>query len=171
MSRNPAFSACVALILGISMPINIDQELINELVKRQMAEAEEPAPLDLDLPQQSRQSASISPTMAAVLGAVADGSTTYRFLKRGTAAEDNAMWGRLNNSPAKTGLAAVGTGIGAAMLGKLLRNRLPKGVIDSVVANLGANQAGLAGFNVMPRRNTSQDAYNKAITRAIRRGP
>ena len=76
---------------------------------------------------------------------------------------------RLITNPMEKSLALVSGLRTATMAGKLLRNRLPAGVIDALLSNLGANQMALGGYNSMPIREPSQDLYNNAVTTAIRR--
>lgn len=122
------------------MPLEIKDELINELVKRE-AMKERFAPKQPEpriVPE-----GSVNPTLLAILGAIGDGATTYRFLKNGTAAEDNAMLQGMG--PVGTGLAGAGSGIGTALAGRLLKGKLPQSLIDAIVSNMGAHQTVMTG--------------------------
>lgn len=168
------------------MPIQIDQHLIDDLVKRQ---------IEHDTVGRTASSPStergLTPSMLALLGAAADGTSTYGFLKQSQNHqaqipflpkssgpihhEDNAMYGLLKNNPVATGLSVAGTGlIGAILARKILGKRFPK-IADALIANQGANQIGLAGRNiggagfVNGQPASSAESYNDSITQAIRR--
>lgn len=147
------------------MPINIDDELINELVKRQVAEQQTRKRVDTQPEDTPHQQTTLSPTAASIIGALADGASTYSFLKRGTGVEDNAMFGGLKGKPLATALSAAGTGLAAPLLGKLLKGKLPKGVIDALVANMGARTLATAGANFDGLEGESSfDQVTKALT-------
>lgn len=135
------------------MPLNVDPELLNELVKRQVMEQqmdERFAPREASSPVLPT---TMSPSTLSVLGGIADGATTYQFLKNGTSSESNAMLNGL--SPAQTGLAVAGMGAGSALLSKVLKKKLPSSVIDAILANLGARQTVMAASGVDPDRSES----------------
>ncbi len=129
------------------MPINIDPELIAQMVKRQVGVEQMQERFAPEVVESAPESKPLSPSLMAALGAAADGASTYRFLKQGTAPEDNTIFGGLDGHPAFTSLAATGTGLAVPLIGKLLQNKLPKGLIEAIGANMGARTLGVAGAN------------------------
>jgi hypothetical protein len=130
------------------MPVTINPQILDDLVKRQI-EAEQMqkrfAPDAADAPAPE---GSLNPSLLTALGAAADGISTYRFLKKGTGTEDNALFnGAVSNNPAMTGAIAAGTGLIGPLLAKVLKNKLPESVIDAVIANLGARTTASAAAN------------------------
>lgn len=133
------------------MPLNIDDDLIQELVKRQVEEQqmqERFAPrADAPSPEQT----TMSPDKALLLGGMADAASTYSFLKRGTGREDNAVLNNLLGGQAQqalpTAAAAFGTTMGALLLKKLIAKASPK-VADTLAGGLGGYQLTLAGGNI-----------------------
>lgn len=149
------------------MPIQINQHLIDDLVKRQMAQEQYAAPQP-DVAQTSHSE--LSPSLLAILGGAADGISTFDFLRKGTGVEDNAMYRPLKGNPIATGLAVAGTGaLTAAVLKKVLGKKFPK-ITDALLANQGADRIALAARNFSPEGHTSSsESYNNSITQAIRR--
>lgn len=151
------------------MPINIDPAIIESLVQRETQadqmrkrfapEAAAPAPYS-----------TLNPELSAILGSVADGASTYNFMKRGSGREDNAMLGGAGG-PAATGMAAAAPGLIAAIAGRLLKNKLPGELIDSILGNLGASQMGLAGNNMNLTTKSSQARYDDMVSDAMHRKP
>ena len=130
------------------MPITIDPALVDHLVKRQVAAEQMQERFAPDAVESAPQG-ELSPSLLAALGAAADGASTYRFLKKGTGREDNAMFSSaLHEKPALTGLIAAGTGLAGPLLGKALKGKLPKGIIEAIVANLAARTTAAAGMNI-----------------------
>jgi hypothetical protein len=144
--------------------LELDGPLAKEVMKRVI---NEPPKRKMDLGSTTSPSqTTLNPTVAAILGAVADGASTYNMLKRGSMVEDNAMFSGIG-SPAATGLAAAGTGLAVPLLARLLKGKLPKGIIDPIVANMGARTLGVAGSNFDGGGVSSFDQLNNAITRNV----
>ncbi len=142
------------------MPLDIDPALIEQLVQRQaMVERFAPQPALASLPP-----GELPPSLMAALGAVADGASTYQFLKQGTGTEDNAMFSGANNKPAMTALTVAGTGLAVPLAGRLLRNTLPKSLIDAIVANIGGRSIAAAGSNLDGLRESSLAQSQAALT-------
>jgi hypothetical protein len=171
------------------MPIEIRQQLIDDLVKRQI----EHDTATRTATHQSSDARKIDPSLLAVIGAAADGASTYKFLSDRKAAqqvpagwqvpmapfpgmkyagggEDNPLYRPLENHPLATGLAVAGTGVlTTTLINRVLRKHFPK-IADTLLANQGANQIGLAGKNVGPDApEGSAESYNRSVTQAIRR--
>lgn len=144
------------------MPIHIDPQHIEQLVKRQ-AEAEEMQKRFASPSTPAASQTELDPSLMAVLGAAADGLSTYQFLKRGTAQEDNAMFGGLENKPGLTAMSVTGTGLAAPLLGKLMKKKLPQGLIDAIVANIGGRSLAAAGANFDGAREPSFTQMSAAL--------
>jgi len=155
------------------MPLEIKDELIQELLKRQeMADRFAPES-EPSAPEQS----TLSPTQALLTGGLADALSTYTFLKQGNRTEDNALLGGLNNKPLPTAVAAGGTTLAMLLLQRLLAKKAPK-LADTLAGGLGAYQTGLAAGNLdMDNRGsaTSSEATNDmladVVTGSRRRAP
>lgn len=145
--------------------LKIDNALIDELVKRQVAE--QPPKLDLDLPKIT-SGGELNPTLLSILGSLADGVSTYNFMRQG-GLEDNSLYQSLSGSPIGTGLAVAGTGLAELGLSRLLGKKFP-GLAKTLLANQAAQRIGLAGENFAQptnRKESSIDSYNRAVTREI----
>lgn len=154
------------------MPIHIDPQLIDSLVKRQI---EHDTAQRTMTPAPSQPPGDLSPKLLALLGAAADGASTYSFMRDGSGNEDNALYRPLGKSPLATGLAVAGTGIAStALIHKILGKRFPV-IAGALIANQGANQIGLAGRNLAGDHSiegatvSTPDSYNRSVTQAIRR--
>jgi len=134
------------------------------MIKR-VSNEKPPQHMDLGLSETSRPT-TMNPSLAAILGSLADGASTYNFLKSGSGVENNAMFAG-SGGPAKTAMTAAGTGLMAPLLGKLLKNKLPSGLIDAIVGNMGAQSMGAAGANFDGFGESSFDQVNNSITREI----
>lgn len=152
------------------MPIQINQQLIDDLVQRQIRQNEQKQ----QEAQQPAEGHDIDPSLLAVLGGVADGASTYNFLRQGSGVEGNKMYGSLNGSPLKTGLSVAATGLAGVGIAKLLAKKFPK-IANAMLANQAATQIGYAGKNISPdmlnghRTSSSTESYNNSVTQAIRR--
>lgn len=149
------------------MPIEIRQQLIDDLMKRQV---------EHDTANRTRvtappigQGRELDPSLLLLLGAAADGATTANFLRGTTHVEDNAMFRGLNGNPLTTGLAVAGTGVATVLAHKLLARKLPH-LAKMLTANQAAERIGLAGRNISPDGRTSgNESLTRSITQAIRR--
>jgi len=155
-----------------AMPLNIDQRLINALVKRQIAEEPLSRPRDS---QASSSTSELSPQLLHALGSIADGFTTAHFLHTGRAEERTPLYQRFKNDPLKTGLAVAGTGVTQAIIATLLKKTVPAlaPLLDAYSANKAAYRVNAASEGViLPERSRPEHAFNDyetKITHAIRR--
>jgi hypothetical protein len=147
------------------MPLDLSEAVL----QRAMAQVE-PAP---ERPRMvASGSGELDPTFMGILGALADGASTYALLKKGHA-EDNQAFAPLKGHPAATGLAATGTGLVGVGLAKLLGKKWP-GLSRALTANYAAQSIGLAAKNFDQTQQgwfgeSSADAYRQAVTRALQR--
>lgn len=144
------------------MPLNLDGPLTQELLIRQ---AQEPTVS----PEQQND---LSPTLLALLGAAADGASTYGFLKSGTGKEGNRALSGM--SPLGAGIGAASSGLAGVGLAKLLGKKFPK-LADALIANQGARQIGLAAENIsspgVTYKDSSDGLYNKKVGSAMTHDP
>lgn len=147
--------------------------LFDELIQRALTEHPElsqPAPkLELNLPQ-SASHGELSPALMMALGSVADGASTYNFMRHGIG-EDNAAFQGLGGKPIPTSLAVAGSGLAGMAASKLLGRKLPS-LARVLMANQAAQSIGVAGQNFTQptdRKDSSFDTHNQAVTKAITR--
>ena len=124
------------------------EALARELLSRQMEVREAPDQRPMwALDRTLIPATTIGTEKAAMIGGLADAASTYSFLKRRTAQEENAMFAGAKNSPLKTALA-VATGAAAGMGARaLLRQMGFKRLADMLAGTQGAHQMGLAAQN------------------------
>lgn len=144
------------------MPLEIKDELLAELLKRQMDEQdmqERFAPRQAEPPVRPTD---MDPKMLALLGGIADGATTYKFMRQGDGTEENALLS--GRGPVTTGVgAALAGGVGATLLARALKNKVPQGVIDAILANLGATQTTLAAHGNSDSAETGFQAARRLL--------
>jgi hypothetical protein len=150
--------------------------LARELLEREMRDRPaqfEPAPkFRLSMPS-GMEVQPVNPEIAAGLGGAADALSTYSFLKRGTAQEENGMWGAMKGSPSKTALGVAGAAL-AGMGGRALLRKIGfKQLADMLAATQGGHQIGLAAENVgldyFGRGGNSDEKVTAKVHNAITR--
>lgn len=149
-------------------------DLIAEELRRERPAIARPAS------QGSSPVTTLSPSLASLLGGLADSGSTYAFLKRGTAGEDNALVSGLSKkSPELLTALGVAGNLALPLLWKQVAKKFPK-VGAALAANQGALQMGYGAINTQntltPRvsaasesRKTS-DQYRAALLAQMRRG-
>ena len=107
----------------------------------------------------------MNPYLASLLGGLADTASTYAFLKRGTASEDNALVAGLADKPGQ--MAGMGAAVNVA-LPLLLKHTLGKAhpkIAEALAANQGALQMGYGAINTqntLTPRGPQGDSRNTA---------
>ena len=104
----------------------------------------------------------LPPGVVSLAGGLLDAASTYTFLKRGTAREDNALIQALARSPEATGLAGVGLALALQPARRLLARKWPR-VADILSANQGALQLGYGAGNLDDEPGKSSDSYRSAV--------
>ena len=139
---------------------------IRDSVER-TAVPQERKPVPMNLPAPGADVSALSPTTASVLGGLADTASTYAFLKRGTAQEDNPLVAGMAAQPGKMAAMGVATNLALPfLLKKTLGKKWPR-VFDALAANQGALQMGYGALNTQntlsPRTspNTAGDIGNR----------
>lgn len=149
------------------MPLNIPDQLIHELVMRQIAEEGRRMPPIKFADDAPDQPTPMKPETLALLGGLADAVSTYSFLKRGTGDESNPLYGPLKGNPLATGAAVAGASLGAKLLRDLVRSKVPplRRLMDALGAQQGATQLGYAASNFARRRGSpsAQAEYDQAL--------
>jgi len=145
-----------------------DLDLSEAVIRRALAQIAPPHAPQTPRPSSPREAPA---GLMGILGAAADGASTYALLKKGYA-EDNAAFGPLKGHPAATGLAAAGTGLAGVGLAKLLGKKWPK-VGEALSANYAAQAIGIAGKNAEQMQQgafgkSSVDDYRDAVLRGMR---
>lgn len=146
------------------MPLDLNGPLTQEVMKRMSIEQRPPST------GSSTGTSELNPALLGVLGSVADGASTYNFMRKGLG-EDNAAFGALGGKPLPTSLAVVGTSLAGLAASKLLEKKFPS-LAKVLMANQAAQSIGLAGQNFTQptdRKDSSFDTQNQAVTNAIRR--
>lgn len=161
----------LVLFLSISMSLNIDQELINELIKRQIAQEQFTAPPKGESATRQNRS-ELDPSLMTLLGSLADGASTYTFMRQGRD-EDNALYHKMGvtHSPIATGAMVAATGPLLELgIKKVLGKRFPS-LARALSSQHAAQRVAIAAENFS--RNTgrkpesSGTSVDKAITHAI----
>lgn len=145
--------------------LDLNGPAMQALVKRIAAE---PAP-KTDT-KKAKDPKSLSPDVAMMLSSLADGATTYSFLKRGRASESNGLYGATGNDPLKTGLAVAGTGLLRTLAMKFLKDKMPSltPVIDASTANAAASRMNAASEGItLPSRYATLSPLNDYKTRIV----
>lgn len=156
-------------------------QTIDALAHEVMARELQRDPAQFETPRQPPETRTerLDPEMLALLGGLADAGSTYAFLKRGSGTESNAMFGGLKTAqgpipmaprPAKalaTAAGVAGASLGVKGIRALLRKAGKGGLADTLAGVQGANQIGLAGLNLLPRTNSSDQAYIEKVHGAI----
>lgn len=137
------------------MPLDIKQELIDEIVKRKILEEEYKGKTE----RSPVTPTSLNPTIASLLGTGSDAATTYKFLKDGSGTEDTKMYSGLNNDPLKTSLAVAGSGLGGLLLSKLIGKKFPK-LGESLLGGMAGYQMSVAGHNIGALGQSPEDMLN-----------
>lgn len=144
------------------MPLEIKQELIDELIKRELMK-ERFAPRDeKSVPEQT----TLSPTQALLAGGLGDALSTYTFLKRGTGVEGNAAIDGMN--PLPTAVAAGAGTMGALLLREILKLKYPK-LADTLAGGLGGYQTLLTAGNLDDRVPDSARNANQTLSKVIQK--
>lgn len=144
------------------MPLEIKQDLIDELINREMMkERFAPRPEPTQQPQ-----GELNPTLLALLGAGADAASTYKFLKTGEGVEDNPA--HAGKGPAGTAFSVLQGNLGELLLARVLAKKFPK-LGDTLTGQFGARGIGLAGANLDGLRESSHKQINTALTKNIQK--
>lgn len=144
------------------MPLEIKQELIDELIKREMMK-ERFAPRQEDSAPDYK---TLSPVQALLAGGLGDAASTYTFLKRGTGVEGNALISGMDPLPTAIG-AGTGT-VGALFLREILKMKYPK-LADALAGGLGGYQMTLAAGNFNDRVPNSANNANQILSKVIQK--
>lgn len=148
----------------------INQQLIQEMVARELAKPQ-PAvqkPLDLGI-EKGFSPTSISPELLHTIGGLSDAAGTYFGLKNNVAREGNPL---LNKGGAATaGLGLLGQLGVSKGLTHLVRKFNP-GLADALAANIGARQLGLGAdwashMDGTPVTQSGNDNYTFSLLRGL----
>ncbi len=148
--------------------------MVQELLKRSMAEQAQKTQMDPQAAETPSAVNPMSPHAASIMGGLADAISTYMFLKRGTATEDNAAVGGMHNSPAKVAGTAFAMIPAIQLAGKLVHKVAPR-LSDAVLANQGALQTGYGANNFKdgafadPHSHAESPSSSQAYTAALER--
>lgn len=142
---------------------------MDEMVKRALIahpELNQPNPTP-SIPSTSH-SRTLSPNLVSLLGAGADGVSTYNFLAhpRGITKEDNPLLS--GGSPFTAGLGAAGMGLGNMALAALIKKKWPS-LAETLQAPIAARQlaVGLSNFTDTPNSN---DLVSNAMSGEAKQG-
>lgn len=143
------------------MPLDLSEAVL----QRALAQVEPQAPAR---PPKTAGRTDLNSTLLAILGAGADGASTYHLMRQGSS-EDNAIFA--GRSPATTGLAVAGSGVAQAGLTHLLGKKFPK-LAKALMGNQAGLSIGLAAENFARptgRAESSMNTYRKAVAAAMAR--
>lgn len=108
----------------------------------------------------------LHPALASLIGGLADTASTYTFLKRGTAREDNKLVAGLSKHPAGMALAGIGATLALQPARKLIGKASPQ-LANALAANQGALQLGYSAGNLDDEPGKSSDTYRFALKSAM----
>lgn len=121
----------------------VNKQLVDELVKRQIAEESFIPKHEDKVPVQAKP---LSPKIAMLLGNAADSASTYAFLKQGRK-ETNPAMKFFNNKHWSVIPVGIAANYGYGKLYDLLRKKNPK-IANTAAGLLGGWHGALAGQNV-----------------------